>query len=121
MNRELKVEDEENREKVIKHLRRADYLLVILPMVLAGILFFVVPTALIIKEKADGNSAGIGGFDFSGLLIFAGIVFCLIFCVGYGLLALLLSVLTRRNNTFRILLIVISLLTATVFGLWLFR
>lgn len=121
MKRKLKIENEENREKVIKHLRRADYLLVILPMVLAAILFIVVPSVLIFTEKANGNSTGIGGFDFSGLVIIAGVIFWLCFCGVYFLLAFVLSLLTRRNETFRILLIVISLLIATVFGLWLFR
>lgn len=119
MAKELKIENEENQEKVIKHLRRADYLFIFLPMVLAAILFIVVPLALIITEKARGNSSEIGGFDLSGLVLIAGAIFWAGFCGVYFLLAFVLSLLTRQNGTFRILLVGIPLLTGIIlYGLF---
>jgi len=106
--------------KVINHLRRADRLLIVLPMILSGILFVIVPIVWSIAERASGNPTEIGGFNFDGLLIFAGIFLSLIFCALYGLLALVLSVLTRRNITFRVLLVGTSLITAAVLCFLLF-
>ena len=113
MNSELKIEND-GREKVIKHLRRTDYLFIFLPMALAAILFIVVPVALIVTDKASGNSGGIGGFDFSGLVVIAGVIIWAFFCGGYILLAFVLSLLTRRNNSFRVLLIGISFLIGII-------
>ena len=119
MYQESKTEILGIQQRVINHLQRADLLFIILPMLLSGILLIIVPIVWSIFERASGNPTEIGGFNFDGLLIIAGIIFCIIFCVGYGLLALILAVLTRDNTIFRILLIVIPLLTAVVFFVFL--
>jgi cytochrome c biogenesis protein CcdA len=120
MAKELKIENEENREKVIKHLRRADYLFIFLPMVLAAILLIVVPLVWIITEKAGGNSGGPGGFNYSGLVLIAGIFFWAGFCGVYFLLAFVLSLLTRQNGTFRISLASALLLMLIIFFGWIY-
>jgi hypothetical protein len=84
-------------------------------MLLSGILLIIVPLFWSIIESANSNPTEIGGFNFDGLLIIAGVIFCSVFCGCYGVLALILSLLTRRNITFRTLLIVIPVLAAVGF------
>lgn len=119
MKQNEKIEDADRQEKVIRHLHRTDWLFVSAPMVLSFILLVIVPIVWSISMRLSGNSTDIGGFNFDGLLIIAGIIFCIIFCAGYGLLALILAVLTRDNAIFRILMIVIPLETAVVFFVFL--
>ena len=119
MKQNEKIEDADRQEKVIRHFHRTDWLFVIVPMILSFIILVVVPIVWSIFERLSGNPTEIGGFNFDGLVIIAGIIFCIIFCAGYGLLALILAVLTRDNTIFRILLIVIPLVTAVVFFVFL--
>ena len=70
--------------------------------------------ALIVTEKASGNSGGIGGFDYSGLVVIAGVIIWAFFCGGYILLAFVLSLLTRQNKSFRVLLVGISFLIGII-------
>jgi hypothetical protein len=116
MNRESKIDENysQNQERVIKHLQRTDWLFIILPMVLSGILLIVVPIIMLASEKIRGNRTDIAGFDFGGLVIIAGIILFLIFCGGYGVFAFILSLLVRRNITFRILLFAVPLLTISI-------
>lgn len=107
--------------RVIKHIGRPDLVLIFMPMVVTGILFIAVPLVWSIAERLGGHPSEVGGFNFDGLVVAAGFVLCLIFCVAYGLLALLLALLTFRNRTFRLLLASISIVTAVVGGIWLFR
>ncbi len=120
MKQNEKNEYADGQEKVIRHFHRTDWLFVFVPMVLSFILLVIVPIVWSVSERVSGNPTEIGGFNFDGLVIIAGIILCSVFCAVYGLLALILSVLTRRNNNFRILLILISLFTATIFGICLF-
>ena len=120
MNQELKIEDGDNQKRVIKHLRLTDYLLVILPMVLAVVLLVIVPIRWSISTRESGNTTEIGGFNYDGYVIIAGIFLCFFFCVGYGLLALILSFQTRHNRTFRIILVGILLSISTIFSVWFF-
>ena len=121
MDQESKIERLGDQAKVIKHLQRADWLFIILPMILSGVLLIIVPLVWSAIERASGKPTEIGGFNFDGLIIIAGIIFCSIFCVCYGVLAFILSLLTRRNITFRILLVGIPLLIVFVFYLYLVR
>lgn len=104
MNRELKNEDadNQNRQRVIKHLETADGLLIILPMTAAVILGF----AAAFTERDSSMGMGMG---------LAAIILGFFFCVAYGFLALILSLLTRRNKTYRFLLVGICLLAAAGF------
>lgn len=106
MNEKLYTEDFEDSENVLKHLRRADYLLIFLPVILAASVLVGVPVYWMVDGHLSGNPTTVGGFDFGGLVIFAGIILWLIFCGVYGLLAFMLSVSTTRNSTFRIRLAV---------------
>ena len=105
-----------NRERVIKHLQGADWLFIVLPIIFAAILLIGVPIAWSIIERTSGNPTEIGGFNFDGLVIIAGIFLCSIFCVGYAISAFILALLARRNRTFRILLISVLLFATAVFG-----
>lgn len=115
MKQELNIEENENQKRVIKKLHPTDWLFIILPMVLIVILTVIVPIVLLISEKARGNRTDLFGFDIIGLVIIAGILFSAFFCGGYFFLAFILSLLTRRNITFRILLTSIPLLAAITF------
>ncbi len=115
MNQESNIDDFYNQQRVIKHLQRVDWLFIILPMVLAVVLMVIFPIVSLVSEKVRGNTTHIGGFDMGGLLIIAGIFLSSTFCVGYGFLAFILSLLTRRNITFRILLVVIPVLATVGF------
>ena len=115
MNQKVQIEDADGQERVIRHFHRTDWCFVVVPMVLSVILLVIIPLIWITFERASGNSTEIGGFNFDGLIIIAGFFLCFIFCAVYGLLALILSILTRRNSIFRIHLIVISLLAAVIF------
>lgn len=122
MNQESNIDSSynQNQKRVIQHLQRADFLLVFLPMVLAGIILVVLPTIWTIYVKESGAP------DISNLIagpeiyIIGGIFLCFFFCVGYGLLALILSLLTRHNRTFRIILVGILLSISTIFSVWFF-
>lgn len=91
MNQALKPANDSKQERVIKHLQTADGLLIIVPMIIAVTLGFI--TAF---TESDGPMIGLG---------IAIIILGFFFCVAYGFLALILSLLTRRNRTFRILLV----------------
>ncbi|MGC2237002.1 MAG: hypothetical protein WA584_12625 [Pyrinomonadaceae bacterium] len=113
MNQEIKNDDyDQNQQRVYKHLRRADLILIVLPMILLAALLIVYPIVWSVYERLSGHPTEIGGFNFDGLVIILGIMFCCVLCTGYGFLALLLSLLTRRNKTFRILLVGIALIAA---------
>lgn len=114
-------ENFENNKKASNHLRRADYLLVFLPMIVSAFLLVGVPIIWIATDYLSGNPTAVGGFDFGGLVIFAGIILCLIFCGIYGLLAFILSVSIERNSTFRALLAAISFLVVMLFLVFLFQ
>jgi hypothetical protein len=121
MERELGFDDGgQAQERVYKHLQRADWFLLFAPMVLSVGLFVIYPAAMIVYEQANGRPTHIGGFDFSFLVIIAGIVLSAIFCAAYFLLAFVLSLVTRRNRTFRLLLTGISLAVAAALGIWIF-
>ena len=115
MKQESNIDDFYNQQRVIKHLQRTDWLLVILPMLLIIVLSVIVPILYTIITRVTGNTTEIGGFNFDGLIIIFGIILSSIFCAGYGFLAFILSLLTRRNITFRILLVVIPVLAAVGF------
>jgi len=115
MKQELNIEENENQKRVIKKLRPTDWLFIVLPMIFAVILLVVVPIAWSIIMRASGNPTEIGGFNYDGLVIIAGIVLCGIFCAGYFLLAFILSLLTCRNRNFRVLLISGALLLVMIF------
>ena len=119
MNKASNIEGFYNQQRVIKHLHRADWLFIILPMVLAVVLFIIFPILLLVSEKLRGNRTDLQGFEMGGLLIIAGVFLCSLFCGGYGFLAFILSLLTRRNLTFRILLVVVPILTVFVFYIYL--
>jgi hypothetical protein len=108
----------QTQERVYKHLQKVDWLLLFAPMVLSGILFIIVPLGWSIYERASGHPTEVGGFNFDGLVIIAGIFLSLIFCGGYFALAFILSILTRRNTTFRILLVGVPVLIVSFFCLW---
>ena len=116
----MKGESKNKERKVIYHLHRADYLLIAVPTALAAVLLIVFPIAWSVIARAGGSATDIGGFNFDGLLIIAGIILFAIYCIGYGFLAFALSMLTRRNVTFRILLAGIPALAVVVFCVWLF-
>lgn len=116
----MKRESKNKERKVIYHLHRADYLLIALPTALAAVLLIVFPIVWSVIARASDNTTDIGGFNFDGLIIIAGIILFSIYCIGYGFLAFALSVLTRRNITFRILLAGIPALAAVIFCVWLF-
>ena len=115
MKQESNIDDFYNQQRVIKHLQRSDWLFIVLPMMLAVVLLVIVPILWSIITRVSGNTTEIGGFNYDGLLIFAGIILFSVFCAGYGFLAFVLSLLTRRNITFRILLVVIPVLAAVGF------
>lgn len=112
--------DAHTRKRVIKHLGRPDRVLIFLPMVVTGVLFIAVPLVWSIAERLGGHPSEVGGFNFDGLVVAAGFVLTLVFCVAYGLLALALALVTYRNKMFRLLLASISVTVAVVGGVWLF-
>lgn len=115
MNQELEIEDVSNQERVGKHLRQADYVIIVLPMLLSVILLIIFLIVWSEIMRTSGHTTGIAGFNYDGYVIIGAIFLCLAFCIGYGLLALILSSLTHSNRTFRILLVTISLLAVGCF------
>lgn len=121
MNENFFTDDFENSEEVSKHLRQADYLLIFLPMVLSAVFLIVVPIIWTVIDHLGGNPTMVGGFDFSGLVIFAGIFFWLIFCGFYGLMAYIFSVSTMQNSTFRIRLATVLFSAVILFLILLYQ
>lgn len=121
MNQKLNINAAGERKKVILHLQQADYLLIFLPMLLTVILSVVPPVIWLIDDELNGNRTEAGEFDFSGIIITVRVFVCSILILVYAILALILSLLTRRNITFRILLVAISFLSASIFCVWFFN
>lgn len=84
----------ENRKKVIQQLKSADVLLVVLPMLLI--------TASLMTVCIINDVPGM----FQGLLTLIGFFASLIFCAVYVITALILSLATYSNQTFRIRLFI---------------
>ena len=97
----------QNRQRVIKHLNTVDVLLIVLPMTSAIILGFVAAFT-----TPDSSVTMFPGLGF--------IIFGFLFCGAYGFLALVFSLLTRRNKTFRLLLAGVLLIFTAFFCFLLF-
>ncbi len=100
MNQALNTANDSTQERVIKHLQTADGLLIIVPMIIAVTLGFTSAFT-----APDSPMIGLG---------LASIILGFFFCAAYGFLALILSLLTRRNRTFRVLLVVIPVITTVI-------
>jgi len=94
---------------------QADYVLIVLPMLLSVILLIIFLIVWSVIMRTSGHTTGIAGFNYDGYVIIGAIFLCLASCIGYGLLALILSFLTISNRTFRTVLVTISLLAAGCF------
>jgi len=84
------IQDSE-RKRVFHHLKLADLLLIVLPMA------FVVLSLLVLTLSIKDDSLMMGP-----AIAVASIILSVLFCAVYGSLSLILSLLTRRNITFRV-------------------
>lgn len=105
MRRKPNIHDICDPERVIRHLRLTDVLLVFLPMAT------VITTIGIRASKVTGM--------LSEAIIVCALTVGLIICIIYGTIAFVLSLVTRRNLTFRIILLVFLLHASIFYALYL--
>jgi len=104
MKRELSIGGRYSQKRVIEHLQLTDVLLIFLPMILV---------VLLIGINSFIKVAGI----FSEAIIICAILVSFILSFIYGVIAFILSLVTRRNITFRIFLGVFLLFAVIYYAL----
>jgi hypothetical protein len=107
----------QKQKRVLFHLQRADYLFTFLPVAAIFLLFVVLPILNVIYLKVTGEPDITSMIAGPEIFIIAGMFVSSFLITFYVALALILSLLTRRNITFRILLVAVPVLIVSFFCL----